>query len=38
MKKFWCKILNHEKILNNNEAIDIIKEIKESRKDKGFRE
>ena len=35
---FWNKILNHKKILINQEAEAILKDIKESRKEKGFRE
>ena len=35
---FWNEILNHEKILMDEEAKAVLKDIKESRKEKGFRE
>ena len=38
MKKFWNKVLNHKRILSDAEAESITEIIKESRKEKGFRE
>ncbi len=35
---FWDKILNNKKILSESEANAIMKSVKESRKEKGFRE
>ena len=35
---FWNEILNHKKILSDEEADFIVRDIKESRKEKGFRE
>ncbi len=34
----WDEILHHEKILSDEEAEAILKDIKELRKEKGFRE
>ena len=35
---FWNKVLNHKRILSDAEAESITEIIKESRKEKGFRE
>lgn len=35
---FWNKILNNKKILSDTEAKAIMENVRESRKEKGFRE
>lgn len=35
---FWNKVLNNKKILSDAEAESIMKSVRESRKEKGFRE